>query len=216
LGAIAIFIALFKLPHVEGGTAEDADNALPVRHSVWRYPHLVLGALAIFAYVGAEVSIGSLLVSAMGLPTIAGLAPEVAGRYLSIYWGLAMVGRFIGSGLMRRIPPMHLLACNALVNVALLAVAMLVGGRFAMWSLLSIGLFNSIMFPTIFSLALARLGKFTSEGSGMLCMAIVGGAVLPLLQGGAADTLGLMPSFVIPVLCYLYVAYYGFAGYRPR
>jgi FHS family L-fucose permease-like MFS transporter len=216
LGVIAIFIALFKLPKVKGGTVDAAANALPVRHSVWRYPHLVLGALAIFAYVGAEVSIGSLLVNVMGLPTIAGLAPDVAGHYLSVYWGLAMVGRFIGSALMRRIPPTQLLAGNALINVALLALAILIGGHLAMWALLSIGLFNSIMFPTIFSLAVARLGKFTSEGSGVLCMAIVGGALVPLFQGSTADALGLMLSFIIPIVCYLYVAYYGFVGSRPR
>ncbi|MDQ8020884.1 MAG: L-fucose:H+ symporter permease [Moraxellaceae bacterium] len=216
LGAIAIFIGLFRLPHVEPGGDEAGHDDLPERHSMWRYPHLVLGALGIFAYVGAEVSIGSLLVSTMEQPFIAGLSPEVAGRYLSVYWGLAMIGRFIGSALMRSIRPARLLTFNAFANIALLAFAILVQGKAAMWALLSIGLFNSIMFPTIFSLALARLGRYTSEGSGLLCMAIVGGALVPLLQGWGADNIGLMLSFVVPLVCYLYIAYYGIAGYRPR
>ncbi|HSD39023.1 MAG TPA: L-fucose:H+ symporter permease [Rhodocyclaceae bacterium] len=214
--AIAIFIALFRLPRVEDEASGEGHDALPLRSSIWKYPHLVLGALGIFAYVGAEVSIGSLLVNVMGLPSVAGLPPEVAGHYLSIYWGCAMVGRFIGSALMQKIAPSRLLAFNALVNIALLLLAVVVQGKFAMWAMLSIGLFNSIMFPTIFSLALAKLGKHTGEGSGVLCMAIVGGAIVPVLQGWGADHLGLMLSFIIPAVCYVYIAWYGFAGSRPR
>ncbi len=216
LAAIAVFIAVFRLPRVEAEAGEAGHDALPARAGVWHYPHLVLGALGIFAYVGAEVSIGSLLVSVMGLPTVAGLSADVAGRYLSVYWGCAMIGRFVGSALMQKIAPSRLLACNALINILLLGLAVLVQGHFAMWAMLSIGLFNSIMFPTIFSLALAKLGKFTSEGSGLLCMAIVGGAIMPLLQGWGADNLGLLPSFVIPAVCFLYIAWYGLAGSRPR
>lgn len=216
LGAIAVFIALFKLPRVEGEAGDRSHDALPVRRNIWQYPHLVLGALGIFAYVGAEVSIGSLLVNVMGLPNIAGLTPDVAGNYLSIYWGCAMFGRFIGSALMQKIPATRLLAFNALVNIVLLALAVLLQGKLAMWFMLSIGFFNSIMFPTIFSLALAKLGKFTSEGSGLLCMAIVGGAIVPVLQGWGADTIGLMPSFIIPAVCFVYIAWYGLAGSRPR
>lgn len=216
LVAIAVFIAWFRLPKISADEGTDLENALPDRQSVWKYPHLVFGALAIFAYVGAEVSIGSLLVSVMGQPEIAGLPADVAGRYLSIYWGGAMVGRFIGSALMRKIAPTRLLAFNAVVIIALLVFAIVVQGRAAMWAMLAIGLFNSIMFPTIFSLAVARLGRFKGEGSGMLCMAIVGGAILPLLQGWGADTMGLMLSFIIPALCYAYIAWYGAAGAKPR
>ncbi|MDQ7989674.1 MAG: sugar MFS transporter [Candidatus Dactylopiibacterium sp.] len=216
LVAIAVFLALFRLPRVADGTATGAAAALPARRSVWAYPHLVLGALGIFAYVGAEVAIGSLLVSVMGLPEVAGLAPDVAGRYLSLYWGLAMAGRFIGGALMRVVRPGGLLGFNALANVALLLVAMLASGKVVMGALLAIGFFNSIMFPTIFSLALRRLGGFTSQGSGVLCMAIVGGAVVPLLQGFCADRIGLLASFAIPLLCYVYVAVYAARGARPR
>jgi MFS transporter, FHS family, L-fucose permease len=214
--AIFAFIALFRLPAGQAQSETAGQDALPQRASIWKYPHLVLGALGIFSYVGAEVSIGSLLVSVMGDPRIASLPAEQAGHYLSIYWGAAMVGRFIGGWLMRMVPAAKLLAANALINVVLIAIAVLVLGHVAMWTLLAIGLFNSIMFPTIFSLAVARLGRFTSEGSGVLCTAIVGGAVMPLVQGLGADTMGLMPSFVIPAVLYFYIAWYGISGHRPR
>lgn len=214
--AIAVFIARFRLPTVAGDKGAGDGDALAPRRSIWRYPHVVFGALGIFAYVGAEVSIGSLLVNVMGLPEVAGLTPEMAGRYLSLYWGGAMLGRFIGSALMQRIPAAWLLVINAIVSILLLALAIVVKGQVAMWAMLAIGFFNSIMFPTIFSLALARLGRFTSEGSGLLCMAIVGGAVMPLVQGWGADAFGLLPSFVVPVACYAYITWYGARGYRPR
>lgn len=214
--AIAVFIACFRLPTVSGDKGGGDGDALPVRQSLWRYPHLVFGALGIFAYVGAEVSIGSLLVSVMGLPEVAALPPELAGRYLSFYWGGAMLGRFVGSALMRRIPAARLLAANALLSILLLGLAVAIKGAPAMWLMLAIGLCNSIMFPTIFSLALARLGHFSSEGSGLLCMAIVGGAVMPLVQGWGADAFGLLPSFLVPAMCYAYIAWYGQCGHRPR
>lgn len=213
---IFAFIAFFRLPTGQVQSEDHAKNALPERASIWKYPHLVLGALGIFSYVGAEVSIGSLLVSVMGDSHIASLPADQAGHYLSIYWGAAMIGRFIGGWLMRVISAAKLLALNAMVNVILIGLAVLVQGHTAMWTLLAIGLFNSIMFPTIFSLAVARLGKFTSEGSGVLCTAIVGGAVMPLVQGWGADTIGLMPSFVIPAVLYLYIAWYGMRGHRPH
>ncbi|MFT4172484.1 MAG: L-fucose:H+ symporter permease [Rhodocyclaceae bacterium] len=216
LFAIAVFIGVFKLPRVEDAMEDPSHGALPARHSVWAYPHLVLGALAIFTYVGAEVSIGSLMVSLLSQPDIAGLAPEVAGKYLSLYWGGAMIGRFIGSALMRTIKPAHLLTFNAIVNTLLVLAAITLGGKVAMWGLLLVGLFNSIMFPTIFSLALTGLGRFTSEGSGVLCMAIVGGAIVPLIQGYTADHTGLLISFLVPVVCYLYIVFYGARGHRPR
>jgi FHS family L-fucose permease-like MFS transporter len=167
-------------------------------------------------YVGAEVSIGSFLVSLMHQPEVAGLEEQVAGRYLALYWGGAMVGRFIGAAVMRRIRPGVVLAFNALVAVLLLVLAITVSGRFAMWALLAIGLCNSIMFPTIFTLGIAKLGRHTGAGSGVLCMAIVGGALLPVLQGYVADHGTLLASFVVPVFCYVYIAWYGAAGSKPR
>ncbi|MCW3478432.1 L-fucose:H+ symporter permease [Neisseriaceae bacterium JH1-16] len=211
---LAVAIGLFKLPQVRETHEAEAVDALPAKHSVWAYRHLVLGAIGIFVYVGAEVSIGSFMISLMAQPQIAGLAADVAGKYLALYWTGAMVGRFIGGVLMRKIAPGKMLAFNALVNVALIALAIVSGGHVAMWSLLLIGFFNSIMFPTIFSLALHGLGKYTSEGSGVLCMAIVGGALVPVVHAFFADHIGLLPSFVIPLLCYVYIAYYGAKGHR--
>ncbi len=214
---LAVVIALVRLPRIEEPEAPaEAPDARSVYHrhdNVWAYRHLVLGALGIFVYVGAEVAIGSFLVNFMGQPEIAGLAEEEAAKYLSLYWGGAMVGRFFGAALLRRIRPGRLLAFNAFVVVALLVAAMLVAGPFAMWALLAIGLFNSIMFPTIFTLAIEGLGKHTGEGSGVVCMAIVGGAIVPLIQGVFADSIGLLYSFCVPVLCYLYIAYYGLKGH---
>ncbi|QRY78168.1 sugar MFS transporter [Pseudomonas sp. PDNC002] len=211
LFAIAVLIALFRLPKIHHG--EPTDGAAGQK-SIFAHHHLVFGVIAIFCYVGAEVSIGSYLVSLMGQPDIAGLPAEQAGKYLSFYWGGAMVGRFIGSALMRAIAPNRLLAFNALVVTVLIAVALSLGGHAAMWALILIGLFNSIMFPTIFSLALEGLGNLTSKGSGLLCMAIVGGAVMPLVQAFFADRIGLLPSFAVPLVCYLYIVWFGARGYR--
>lgn len=214
---LAVVIGLFKLPIIkDAAQAETQPGEVAAHRSVWAYRHLVLGALGIFVYVGAEVGIGSFLVSLMGQPQIAGLAPEVAGKYLSIYWSGAMVGRFIGGALMRKIAPGRMLAFNAATVALLITLAMLVGGKTAMWALIAIGLFNSIMFPTIFSLALEGLGKFTSEGSGVLCMAIVGGAIMPLIQAFFADHIGILYSFLVPLVCYLYIVFYGAKGHKPE
>lgn len=217
LVVIAVIIALFKLPQVrEPELPDDVPEGGATYHthtSVWAYRHLVLGALAIFLYVGAEVSLGSFLVNFLGRADVAGLSEQVAGRYLSIYWGGAMVGRFIGVAVLARFRPGRVLAFNAVAVVVLLIVTMLFAGRVAMWALLLVGLFNSIMFPTIFTLALEGLGKFTSEGAGVLCMAIVGGAIVPLLQGVVADHVGVLYSFLIPLACYAYVAFYGLRGH---
>jgi FHS family L-fucose permease-like MFS transporter len=125
-----------------------------------------------------------------------------------------MVGRFIGTFLLARIRPGLLLAVNAGVVSSLVVLTMLLSGHAAMWTILAVGLFNSIMFPTIFSLALEGLGPHTAQGSGILCMAIVGGAVVPLVQGGLADAIGLHLAFIVPALCYLYIVYYGLKGSR--
>lgn len=212
LFAIAVLIALFRLPKIHHGAPTDGVAA--ASQSLFAHHHLVFGVIAIFCYVGAEVSIGSYLVSLMGQPDIAGLPAEQAGKYLSFYWGGAMVGRFVGSALMRAIAPNRLLAFNALAITGLIAVALTIGGHTAMWALILVGLFNSIMFPTIFSLALEGLGNLTSKGSGLLCMAIVGGALMPLLQASFADRIGLLPSFAIPLVCYLYIVWFGARGYR--
>lgn len=213
---IAIAFSLFKLPVITGTHAgrETADTGAARLPSVWSYRHLVLGAVAIFMYVGAEVSIGSFLVNFMARPEIGGLSESAAGKYLSLYWGGAMVGRFIGAAVLRKVKPGYVLAFNALVVTSLLALAMLAGGAVAMWAVIAVGLFNSIMFPTIFTLSIDGLGARTGEGSGVLCMAIVGGAIVPVLQGYAADQAGILMSFAVPLVCYLYIVHYGLRGHR--
>lgn len=214
LFVIAVLIALVHLPQIEAAEPAQQQASAAGHSSVWQYPHLVLGAVAIFVYVGAEVCIGSFLVNFMGRPEIAGLSEDTAGKYLSLYWGGAMVGRFVGAAVLTRVRPGRVLMVNAVVAALLLAGAMLFAGKAAMWSLLAIGLFNSIMFPTIFTLAIAGLGRHTGAGSGVLCMAIVGGAILPVLQGMFADQISLLYSFILPLVCYLYIAYYGYRGHR--
>lgn len=216
LFVIAVLIALVHLPQIlaSGAASEAPEAEAHIERSVWQYRHLVLGAVAIFVYVGAEVSIGSFLVNFMSQKEIAGLSEETAGKYLSLYWGGAMVGRFIGAAVLARINPGRVLAFNAIIVALLLALAMTAAGETAMYALLAIGLFNSIMFPTIFALGVEGLGRHTGAGSGVLCMAIVGGAIVPVLQGVMADNVSLLYSFVIPLVCYAYIAYYGLKGHK--
>jgi FHS family L-fucose permease-like MFS transporter len=216
---IAAIFAFIKLPKIEAASVTSSDGngvSYDTKHkSAWGYKHLVMGAVGIFVYVGAEVSIGSFLVNYLGHVDIAGLAEAEAGKYVSYYWGGAMVGRFIGSAVQRKIKPGTVLGFNAFVAAALVVLTMLTNGNIAMWSVLAVGLFNSIMFPTIFTLAIDGLGKHTGQGSGILCMAIVGGAIVPVMQGAIADQIGIHHAFILPVLCYLYIAYYGFKGHIP-
>ena len=209
---LAVLIGISKLPQVETSTS----NAQKVDDSIWKHPNLFLGALGIFSYVGAEVSIGSFLVNYFGLPEIAGLSPKTAAGFVSFYWGGAMIGRFLGAAVLRRIRPGRLLALCATVAAVLVTASMLSGGHTAMWAILAVGCFNSIMFPTIFSLGVAELGALTGTGSGLLNMAIVGGAILPLVQGTIADRIGLHHAFFVPVICYVYILFYGLSGSKPN
>ncbi|WP_417537995.1 sugar MFS transporter [Marinomonas sp.] len=212
---LVVLAAIFTRISLPTPSSIEEESADAPSASILKHRHLVLGAVAIFMYVGAEVAIGSLLVNFFGLENIAGLAESDAAHYVAYYWGGAMVGRFIGAALMQRISAGTLLAVNALAAIVLIASAIVNNGHVAMWSILIVGLFNSIMFPTIFSLALKDLGPQTSRGSGLLCLAIVGGAILPVLQGYIADSIGLQISFVIPIACYLFIAYYGASGSKP-
>jgi FHS family L-fucose permease-like MFS transporter len=211
---LAVLFAFARLPKIEH--ADDAAVQLDsaARTSVLAHPHLLMGAIGIFLYVGGEVSIGSFLINFIGEPHIAALAPADAAHYVSYYWGGAMVGRFVGFAVMRYVSPGKTLAFNAAVSIALVMTAIFGRGQAAMWALIAVGLCNSIMFPTIFSMALYRLGKFTGQASGILCMAIVGGAVVPFVQGALADAIGLQWSFVVPAACYAFILYFGlrFAG----
>jgi MFS transporter, FHS family, L-fucose permease len=216
---LAIFFVIMKLPKIveephEAGAKHEGTIELFAK--TLRYPHLALGVLGIFFYVGGEVAIGSFLVNYM--KDLVGFSAAQAGNYLMFYWGGAMVGRFIGSAVLRFLKPGQVLAFNATVVCVLLVVTMVSGGHVAMWSVLGIGLFNSIMFPTIFTLAIAKLGRHTSSGSGLLCMAIVGGALVPWVMGRIADIpkIGLHHAFVIPLICYLYIVFYGAKGSAPK
>lgn len=174
------------------------------------------GAAAIFLYVGAEVSIGSLLVLYLVQPHVLALDERAAGEMIPLYWGGALVGRFIGSALLRALRPGLLLMGVALGAAALIALSALSTGPVAAFSLLAVGLMNSIQFPTIFSLASEKLGARAAEGSGVICMAIVGGAILPPLTGRLADLSGsLSVALIAPALCYLLIAAFGFFARRP-
>src|SRR5271170_1549668 len=210
---LAVLIAVSKLPKVEEATALPGQKG---SDSIWKHRHLLLGALGIFAYVGAEVSIGSFLVNYFGLPEIAGFSAKTAAGYVSFYWGGAMIGRFLGAPLLQRFKPGYLLAIFAIVAAALVTTSMVLSGHIAMWTILAVGFFNSIMFPTIFSLGEAELGSLSGTGSGLLNMAIVGGAILPVIQGVIADRVGLHHAFVLPVICYLYILSYALQGSKPN
>ncbi|CAM0999779.1 L-fucose:H+ symporter permease [Rhodanobacter sp. Root179] len=212
---LAVFVWLFRLPAL----SEATDKGDHDRHSfaeVLRHPHVLFGVLGIFFYVGAEVSIGSFMVNYLSLPEIGHVSEQQAAKYVSYYWLGAMIGRFIGSALMAKFSPRKLLAGFAAINALLVLTTMLTKGDVAMVSIIAIGLFNSIMFPTIFALGIERLGSMTSKASSLLIMAIVGGAIIPPLQGLFADHIGLQHAFFLPLLCYLYIVFYGLSGSRIR
>ena len=210
---MAIVFALIKLPDIQLADIELdklKSESILEKTSAWAYRHLVLGALGIFMYVGAEVCIGSFLISFLIEPQVAGLSIVDAGKYASFYWGGAMVGRFLGAMIMQKVPANKLLTFNALIAVMLVLTAVMGSGQLVMWAVLAVGLCNSIMFPTLFSLAINGLGQHTLQGSGILCTAIVGGAILPLIQGVFADSVGIQNAFIIPALCYAYIVFYGY------
>jgi FHS family L-fucose permease-like MFS transporter len=212
LMALGVAIALFKLPAI--ASVEQRSGA--VRDSIWRHTHLVLGAVGIFVYVGAEVSIGSFLVNYFSQPDIGNVSEQVAAGLLSFYWGGAMVGRFIGSALQQKIAANKILGVAALIAALLVIASMLTFGHVAMWTIIAVGLFNSVMFPTIFTLAIEGLGPLTGDGSGLLVAAIIGGAIIPELQGLIADRIGIHHAFFLPILCYIYIMYYGFIGSQKK
>jgi len=284
---LAIAIGSFTLPKIEHAQHKVGEK---VNDSIWRHPNLVFGAIAIFVYVGAEVSIGSFLVNYFHEPEIGGMAEKVAANFVAFYWCGAMLGRFIGSnflggakakymwmvstlsialiflsypignlipaGYQPGVPnlmwlawllyagrPLFALVAIAAASIAVLAalrggkatantglllgicaistsalvaISMLSTGHFAMWSIILVGFFNSIMFPSIFTLGVAELGPLTGDGSGIMIMAIVGGAIIPLAQGWIADRIGIHHAFFLPVICYLYILFFALSGSKPN
>jgi len=181
-----------------------------------RQPRFAFGAACIFLYVGAEVAVGSVIVNYLMEANVLGLGAEAAGKHVPLYWGGAMVGRFIGAALLRMFSPGKVLACAAGTTILLLLVSANSTGAVSGWSLLAVGLFNSIMFPTIFSLACEGLGERAAEGSGLICVAIVGGAIVPLITGHAADLVGLKMALAVPAICYAIILCFGIFARRPR
>jgi MFS transporter, FHS family, L-fucose permease len=284
---LAIAIGSFSLPKIEQAQHKVGEK---VSDSIWKHPNLVFGAIGIFVYVGAEVSIGSFLVNYFSQPDIGGITEKLAASFVSFYWGGAMLGRFIGSnflggtkaaymaaftagsvalillsyplanvlpsGYQPGVPnlmflawlvvvgrPLFILVAIASAVIALLALArggkvtantgfllavcaisttvlvatsMLSTGHFAMWSIILVGFFNSVMFPSIFTLGVAELGPLTGDGSGLLIMAIVGGALIPYAQGAIADRIGIHHAFFLPVICYLYILFFALSGSKPN
>jgi FHS family L-fucose permease-like MFS transporter len=213
LFVLAGALSLMKLPRIASAEGDAGDHSI---RDALRVPHLALGAVAIFVYVGAEVSIGSFMVNFLEQPSIAGMDAVTAAKHVPSYCGGAMIGRFAGSVVLRRVDAGRLLAGCAAAAAALVMTAMLASGPLSMWPLLAVGLCNAIMFPTIFTLGIDGLGKLTSRGSSILVMAVVGGAVIPVWFGIVADLRGLQQAFVLPVACYLYIVFYGLRGSRIR
>jgi FHS family L-fucose permease-like MFS transporter len=245
LALLVVAIGLFNFPKIESA-AHHLGEA--VNDSVWRHPNLILGAVAIFVYVGAEVSIGSSISNYLGLDSIGHFvdpssvldpasryraAVALAARYISLYWLGAMVGRFVGSAVLQKMKPRNLLALCAAAAALLVAMSVFTTGHTAMWAILLVGLFNSIMFPTIFTLGIAELGPLTGDGSGLLNMAIVGGAIIPWLVGKTAVLInrsyyptmsegqtswgpGIHYALVIASACYLYILFFAVSGAKPN
>jgi FHS family L-fucose permease-like MFS transporter len=284
---LAIAIGSFKLPKIPHAQHQIGEK---VTDSIWRHRNLIFGAIGIFVYVGAEVSIGSFLVNYFSQPEIGGFTEKVAASFVAFYWGGAMLGRFIGSNFLggakakymglvtaasialillsypieSHMPPGYqpgvpnltwlawlvvagrplftlvaiaaaaiamvamlrggtatantgvLLGICAISTTVLVAISMISTGHFAMWSIILVGFFNSIMFPSIFTLGVAELGPLTGDGSGVMIMAIVGGALIPLAQGAIADKIGIHHAFFLPVICYLYILFFALSGSKPN
>src|ERR1700728_4710239 len=212
LVVLAVAIGSFKLPKIPQAQHQLGEK---VNDSIWKHPNLIFGAIGIFVYVGAEVSIGSFLVNYFGQPEIGGLTEKVAASFVAFYWGGAMVGRFIGSALLQKMKTGGLLAICAVCAAALVAISMLRSGHIRMYSIILVGFFSSIRFPSIFTLGVAELGPLTGDGSGVMIMAIVGGAIIPVAQGAIADRIGIHHAFFLPVICYLYILFFALSGSRP-
>jgi FHS family L-fucose permease-like MFS transporter len=212
---MAIVTAFVHLPTL----MEDAKANLAVvtdGGSAWQFTHLKLGALAIFTYVGAEVAIGSLMINYLGQPSMGGMSHAAAAKYVSLYWGSAMVARFIGFSVLQKVSAPRALTFVAGFALLFITTAILGHGPLALWALVSCGLVNSVMWPCIFPMSLRGLGRFTSQGSGILVMMVVGGAVIPEIQGALADAFGYQKSFLIVLVCYAYLLYFALSGHKNR
>lgn len=211
--ALAATVARFPLPALGASTARASREARKSM-SLWKHRNLVWGIPAIFIYLIAEIGVANLFVNFVSQPDIAGLTQAEAGRYLTLLWAGMMVGRFAGSALMQRYAAESVLAIFSVVAFVLMLATVFLSGPAAMWALILVGLFHSIMFPTIFTLGIRGLGPLTEEGSGLLIMAIAGGALV-VVQGWIADMHGLQVSFLLTAACELFILFYAIWGSRP-
>jgi FHS family L-fucose permease-like MFS transporter len=211
---LGIAVAFMHLPNIATQAFRPAKEGDPIlSRSIWQYKHTVLGALGIFFYVGVEVGLASIAVNYFKTQGVD--SAKTASFLVSLYWFGALIGRLLGSWMLTRIKSGKLLSIFGFAAAAMLLVSMFTTGQTAIWSLVLCGFFNSIMFPNIFTLGIAGLGPMTSKGSGLIMTAVVGGAVIPYLLGALADKVGIQHAFVLPVLCYLFIAYYGLWGSKP-
>ncbi|KQN69170.1 MFS transporter [Duganella sp. Leaf61] len=208
---LAIVIARFPLPEIGASTNREAAKAARKNHSLWKHRNLVFGIPAIFIYLIAEIGVANLFINFVSQPDIGNVTHEKASHYLIILWGGMMVGRFAGSVLMRKFSAESVLAGCSIGAAIVMTIATFAGGSVAMWALISVGLFHSVMFPTIFTLGIKGLGPMTEEGSGLMIMAIAGGALV-VVQGMLADHFGLQQSFLLTVACEIYVLFYALWG----
>jgi len=209
---LAVVIARFPLPAMGASTQRSA-KAERKGLSLWSHRNLVLGIPAIFIYLIAEIGVANLFINFVSQPQIGNLTHEQASHYLFILWGGMMIGRLVGSYVMRTIPAERVLAVASIGAFVVMLIATFTTGHVAMWALISVGLFHSIMFPTIFTLGIKGLGPLTEEGSGLLIMAIAGGALV-IVQGWLADRYGLQASFLLTAACELYILFYAVWGSR--
>jgi FHS family L-fucose permease-like MFS transporter len=208
-------VMFMHLPHITATRAfRPATDGKPILdRSIWSYSHTVLGMVGIFFYVGVEISLASIAISYFRTQGVSNT--ETAAFLASFYFVGIMVGRFVGSFIMTWIKAEKLLVILGFFGVVLLLISMFSTGQLAIWTLVLCGIANSIMYPNIFALGIAELGPMTSKGSGVITIGNVGGAVVPLLFGWLADKVGIQYAFVLPIICYLYVAYYGLSGFKP-
>jgi FHS family L-fucose permease-like MFS transporter len=208
-------VAFMHLPHVsqtqEFRPAKEGDPILS--RSIWSYRHTVLGAVGIFLYVGVEVGLASIAVNYFKTQGVD--SAKTASFLVSLYWGGALVGRLLGSWILTKIQSGKLLGVFGFAAALFVIISMVTSGQVAIWAIVICGFFNSIMFPNIFALGIKGLGPMTSKGSGLIMTAVVGGAIVPLALGAAADKFGIQHAFVIPLVCYLFIAYYGLWGSKP-
>ena len=213
LGFAVMFMHLPAIQQTQAFRPAKAGDPILAR-SIWSYSHTVLGAVGIFLYVGVEVGLASIAVNyfhQQGIPS-----EKTASFLVSLYWLGALIGRLLGSWILTRFQSGKLLGIFGILGTAMVLTSMFTSGSVAIWTLVLCGFFNSIMFPNIFALGIAGLGPLTSKGSGLIMTAVVGGAIIPALIGWVADHAGIQHSFVIPAVCYLFIAWYGLFGSKPR